>query len=901
LAACGGNATPNGTPTPIGENPNQPSPTPAGQVTISYAAWDYERSLYEGLAERFSQENPNIRVVIVPLDDLMITPPDSTDSAIATLRRIASGADVAPSFQVVPEALGTPILLDMKPYMDADANFQRSDFFPGALERWSKDGGQWVLPRAFYIQTLTYNKDLFAAAGIPDPKPGITWSELLAIAEQAQQSAGPGAIGMFDTSGGIMPMLGLLKQRNIDLFALKADQIQLTDPVYLEVINELRDLYKRKVLANPYDGQSTVPPQELVQSGQVAIWSDIGFFGPNGEPINFGFANSRIPYPVDTPIDAIFGGGSEGFMISGGTSYPEASWRWAEFLSRQSLGQEGTSNWQGSGRVPARQSLADTVGFFQNEDTQTTETYRWSLEQLGKSSPITVDYNIFGSIGQVASQAISDPKADVRQLLTDAQRQIEDYLTIPTTPTPPPDTSPVIVATPEPQVAPDGATVITFPSWGFSSTDLRRITRAFREEHPDIYVQIKNTDTLTVTTIADLAALSDCFAWSQPLQDPKEAESLLDIRPLIDADATFPRDDIPPALLSAYEQNGGLYGLPYTFNVRNLVYNRTLFEKAGITPPGNTPWTYEEFLQAAQALTDTSGSEPIYGYVPLGGPSTDLFFFSDLLEGSLTTGSGLDTRATFSAPESVKAIQWYLDLAAVYKVTPEFNFPYKRDDYGNDRSYEFVSSGRAGMWFDYGRSGFGMVAPSPSVGGPTIGDPAQQETPSFDVGVAPLPLGQLGLGKNDIYMRGFHISKNTTNPQACWEFVKYLSTDVNQTYGDLPARASVANSAAYQAIASPDRLEVLAAYQEVLKRPLRDSNAVNIFSVDTYWFFKAVMAAVQGTGDLATELTAAEKTTNTFMECSATGEKASTCALQADPEYDGYNVEQPDLMPMPVG
>ena len=77
LASCGA-PQPSGVATPA-----SPRGTPsAGQnekVTISFAVWEYERSIYQPLVERFMSEHPDINVVLVSLDDVMMLIPAVTN------------------------------------------------------------------------------------------------------------------------------------------------------------------------------------------------------------------------------------------------------------------------------------------------------------------------------------------------------------------------------------------------------------------------------------------------------------------------------------------------------------------------------------------------------------------------------------------------------------------------------------------------------------------------------------------------------------------------------------------------------------------------------------------------------------------------------------------------------
>jgi hypothetical protein len=74
------------------------------------------------------------------------------------------------------------------------------------------------------------------------------------------------------------------------------------------------------------------------------------------------------------------------------------------------------------------------------------------------------------ALSQAMQTALSDPKANVREALAEAQRQMQESIAQQElTPTPKPNLNPVVVATPEPQEAPVGATTITFSLYGLQS------------------------------------------------------------------------------------------------------------------------------------------------------------------------------------------------------------------------------------------------------------------------------------------------------------------------------------------------------------------------------------------------------------------------------------------------
>lgn len=125
--------------------------------------------------------------------------------------------------------------------------------------------------------------------------------------------------------------------------------------------------------------------------------------------------------------------------------------------------------------------------------------------------------------------------------------------------------------------------------------------------------------------------------------------------------------------LDAYTYDGKLYGIPNSITLHSMLLNLDLFEEAGVTPPENGEWTYDEFLEAAKKLTfdrDGDGKMDVYGfstYVMPGYYESWPFFYKN-------GGSPLNedmTEFTFDSPEAVQAIQDLADLKLTEKVAPE--------------------------------------------------------------------------------------------------------------------------------------------------------------------------------------------------------------------------------------
>jgi ABC-type glycerol-3-phosphate transport system substrate-binding protein len=802
--------------------------------------------------------------------------------------------------------------------MDADPAFKAEDFYPGALEQYTFQGATWILPRYLNVQTLSYNKELFKLSNLPDPKLEWTWNDLIGAAQQiGKPGSGPNSVyGFFDPTGGSMPLVALLQNANIDLLTTPAKDVRLDRPEIVDAVKQLRELNESNAIYNPGYKQGPRPidgpmgpgedPAQLVRDGRIGIWGseftayDYGPSGPNpAEPLPF--ATGKLPLPAAGNIS---GGGSDGYFISGGTQHPQEAWKWIEFLSRQQIDLNSpngpVAGFNPPGRIPAREALAEQSGFWKDIDAETAAVYKWAIAHPAQQLAASTDYTAIGILSQTVMQLIGDKKLDPAKALAEAQRSLEEQIAqVQLTPTPTVDTSPVLVATPEPQEAPAGATTINFEVNGYNPSDLRRIARSFRDDHPEIFVQIRATQVFTEAPSLERTARSaDCFTWPQLPQTDAEYKALLDLQPLFDADAAMARDDFPTALLSAYQREGGLFGLPYAVNLRTLNYNKNAFEASGVKPP-TADWKPSDFLAAAQALTKGDGDKKQFGYVPTNGAMQDMLFFIGQFGGRLTKGSGDDLRTNYDDPKVVEAIQWYLDLFTVHKVMPELKFPYKRDDPGyEDKSYEYAMGGRAGMWFSQG--------PMFNFDGPIKGGDGGPQTPqiSFEEGIAALPVGGAGLRSGDFYGRGFHNSAGTQQAQACWEWLKYLSADAspNMLQGGIPARISSAQSEAFTKQAAPAQIQIYQAYADALTRESQPGDDPNVLygRIDMYWFYKAIDQAMNKGAGLGSGLAEARKTTDAWLDCVAKSgkpPKTATCASQVDPDYQGYNTEDPQEGP----
>ena len=134
---------------------------------------------------------------------------------------------------------------------------------------------------------------------------------------------------------------------------------------------------------------------------------------------------------------------------------------------------------------------------------------------------------------------------------------------------------------------------ITFSSWGSldEQATITQVLKAFSTRYPNVQVQPLLTSWTNYWTKynADLAAKSTAdvqFLTNVPTY--AAAGALTEIHSLLRKHGRTVPAGYKPALLRAFQYNGGLYGLPRDNDTKVIYYNRKLLRKAGVPIPAGT-------------------------------------------------------------------------------------------------------------------------------------------------------------------------------------------------------------------------------------------------------------------------------------------------------------------------
>ncbi|MBO0863936.1 MAG: sugar ABC transporter substrate-binding protein, partial [Mycobacterium sp.] len=256
------------------------------------------------------------------------------------------------------------------------------------------------------------------------------------------------------------------------------------------------------------------------------------------------------------------------------------------------------------------------------------------------------------------------------------------------------------------------------------------------------------------------------MAWEFSYAELADRGVLLDLNTMLARDRSFAAElkvDSIPLLYDTFTFNGGQYAFPEQWSGNFLFYNKELFAKAGLQPPPvrwEQPWTFDEFLDTAKALTEhhRSGRVTRWGFVDTWAPvySAGLFGMNNGVPWSSPRMN--PTHLNFDNPAFIEGIQFYADLAHRHNVAPTSSQTQSMS------TMDLFSVGRAAM---------------------ALGGHWRYQTfdraDGLDFDVTVLPMGPKARSAySNIGTTGLAIAASSRRKQQAWEFVKFSTGPVGQ-------------------------------------------------------------------------------------------------------------------------
>lgn len=320
--------------------------------------------------------------------------------------------------------------------------------------------------------------------------------------------------------------------------------------------------------------------------------------------------------------------------------------------------------------------------------------------------------------------------------------------------------------------------------------------RRFHEQHPDITVELLpvNWDVLRNLDAENIDAfVTTPFAMFGLL----EQGDILSLDPFVEQDRSLDLSDYYPGAVELLTVENKMWAVPYGVDPVVMFYSRDLFDQHNAPYP-EIGWTWEDFLNAGLSITDPDAR--IYGYTTIGTTTDptypDAAFFVYQHGGRLFDSLQGPTRTTFDDALTIEAVEWYARLYQEYDVAPTPQEARRTFGGGQYAIYDGLRHGNVGMWNGSFSERGGMTWPVEWF---------------MNWGMAPLPQDAQFITQADV--EGYAIHAQTPHPDACWKWIVFLSqpalSNVQQPHRLMPARRSVAESAAYGQLVGVDVAAVL--------------------------------------------------------------------------------------------
>ncbi|MNR90144.1 Cyclodextrin-binding protein precursor [compost metagenome] len=323
---------------------------PRETQALRFSTWgslDEIETLKPLLAE-FERQNPDVPVELIHI-------PDAYPHKVRLMAASGKMPDVLfMESQILPGFANRDVLRDLGPFIEADAELKRDDFYRPVMDAMSWKGTLYGIPRDLSNLVMFYNQRLFDEAGVPYPKPDWTYEDMVAKAKRLTHG------DQFGVGFAPYPLYWLpyLWSDGGDLFDPARTRSILLESKSLAALKRYRDLRFTHGVAPTEAQVGNARMSQLFAQGKLAMMVGGRWVVP-GFRKKLDFPWDVAPFPrgkAGSVVDA----DASGWCISASSKQPEKAWRLIRFLASK----PAISAFTESGLiVPSRPDVARSPAF----------------------------------------------------------------------------------------------------------------------------------------------------------------------------------------------------------------------------------------------------------------------------------------------------------------------------------------------------------------------------------------------------------------------------------------------------------------------------------------------------------------------------------------------------------
>ncbi|MEV8267720.1 sugar ABC transporter substrate-binding protein [Microbacterium sp. NPDC076911] len=280
------------------------------------------------------------------------------------------------------------------------------------------------------------------------------------------------------------------------------------------------------------------------------------------------------------------------------------------------------------------------------------------------------------------------------------------------------------------------------------------ITHVPADQYMTKFAQSAQTDSLPDLLATDLVFMPQVI----------DTGALLDLTELLEQSGAA--GNLTPAHIQASTHDGSVYGVPYVADTSLYLYNKDLFEEAGLDPEA-PPTTWEGIAEAALAVSELG--DDYQGFYVSGGCSGCLSYtLSPLFWAQGAEVVDADGKFHYDTTDVQDSLAFLQGLSEAGTISPS-----SKTDTG-EGFFAVFAAGKTGINFAGGNG----------VNTSTIGS-----DPEFDFGLAPIPGPVEGEWATFSGGDALSIAGASQNLNEAWDFVNWLTSlsTSEDVYFSLPA------------------------------------------------------------------------------------------------------------------
>lgn len=326
---------------------------------------------------------------------------------------------------------------------------------------------------------------------------------------------------------------------------------------------------------------------------------------------------------------------------------------------------------------------------------------------------------------------------------------------------------------PDAEVSADGTEVpvsgdIVFQTWTTETKEVVDLqVEAMKEIYPDLNIKMElfsyNDYWQKLPIAIASGAGPDMYLMTRPnLEVFANAGQTADITSYMTSSEALKKNasEVDAAIIETYQLDGKQMGYPLSYESTGIIFNKDIFEKAGVPLPSEIEdtWTWDDLREMAKTLTKREGDKITqYGYyVPAGRFPTFEFIWAN--GGELFNEDG--TRCVIASEEGKEAIQFLADMMLVDQVSPTIAYTQ------SESSTDMFLSGKIAMMSLMNSSISNMI----------------NDIKDFEWDVAEMPLNpKTGKRYASSNVLGYIINPNSKNIDACIAYLAFITSAEQQS------------------------------------------------------------------------------------------------------------------------